>query len=241
MLSRYFSAFLVLFAMAKPAMAGKPVPPEVKERYYVVLFAYQDEPNRMSNSHTFATFVKETTVGNGKPALEQKTISWIPADYAEVLTIDHTKTVKGKNFTLDETLSAVARANAKWRDAGDPTRMEVKSYGAYPLTKENFDKAGERIKALESGKIAYKMIDIRSRNRIKNEAVNCIHSVSDIIPGLGTGTSRGYLATEKVRDHFAAHGYINPAEEDLSLVQALLKATREIAGEERAPVTPDTH
>ncbi len=224
---RYLLCAVLLICSAVPAHAET-------EKYSVVLFAYQDEANRMSNSHTFATFVKETTV-NGKPVLEQRTISWIPADYAEVLTIDHVKTVTGKNFTLDETLSAVARANAKFRDSGDPTRLEVKSYGAYPLTKENYDLALERVKELESGKIKYKMIDNWSRNREKNEAVNCIHAVSDIIGNLGTGTSRGFGATEKVRDHFKAFGFFKSNDENRALVDLLMKSTRDGAIVDNAP------
>src|SRR4051812_26833383 len=72
------SLIAVLFGLwaAPGAWAG--------EAYYVLMFGEQRIPNNPDYSHTFATFVKATWVGDGpcpqSPVLECHTISWLPAN-----------------------------------------------------------------------------------------------------------------------------------------------------------------
>jgi hypothetical protein len=210
--------------------------------YQVILFASQDPANKTQLSHTFATFVRTTVDENGKQKIEQKTISWLPADYMKTLTLKPTWSVEGRNYTLGETFRAIKALNEKLAKSENPTKVDWKAYGPHQITKENFEKALSRIKALESGSINYHMIDLKTRGREKGEAVNCIHAVSDILPGLNTGVKRGRDATEMVRDYFIEQGYLPQAAGDSSLIDAVVKqATPEGIKNVSQTTTSETH
>jgi hypothetical protein len=59
--------------------------------------------------------------------------------------------------------------------------------------------ARQRKAVLESGDLSYKMIDNPVR---PNKGVNCIHAVTDMVPGelLDTGSARGEEATQMVAE-----------------------------------------
>lgn len=166
------------------------------ERYFVVLFASQGPNGDARRTHTFATFLK---VDIGEPdedgeiptqTMETTTISWLPASGSiRVLAPSEV----GRNFGLQETL--------EWaKDNGTSTSAR----GPFEITREIYERAVKQKQRLESGAVAYKVIDRRFRT---GAALNCIHAVSDIIPGslLMSGTARGESATDMVAQHFRPH------------------------------------
>jgi hypothetical protein len=161
------------------------------ERYFLVMFGAQAEPNLPRFAHSFATFVKAS--GNGQfpkdYKIETKTISWLPAKLT-VQPLLRTP-VPGKNLDLAATL-AWAKAEAR-----------VTAWGPFEVKKELYDQAVKQIERLESGKLAYIALDGRSRGA---GAVNCIHALSDLDAkqaALNTGTAHGNAASLLVLGHFA--------------------------------------
>jgi hypothetical protein len=114
--------------------------------------------------------------------VEEITISWLPAQVA----IPPLASVEGRNFTLKETLSLA-------RQQG----LAILAWEPVEIRRELFALAKARKRQLESGSLAYKMIDWSVR---PNGGVNCIHAITDMIPGaqLDTGSARGEQATDMV-------------------------------------------
>jgi hypothetical protein len=165
------------------------------ERYYVVLFAAQDSRNDPRSSHTFATFLRIDREEDPRNRALWETarsfnISWLPASGSFRLL---QRPVAGRNYTLPETL--------KWADGrGLTTTMR----GPFEIGKDVYERAAKQKERLESGAVAYKALDRRFRPDV---AINCIHAVSDILPGplLMTGDARGEAATAMVANHFRPH------------------------------------
>src|SRR5262249_16194985 len=166
-----------------------------RSSYHVILFASEREGNAPRFSHTWATFVKSTQPESGKPTLNEAIpLSWLPANGV----IPPLATVPGRNFSLSETMDWTRQMNAR-----------VAAWGPIPVRKELYDLARQRKEVLESGRLAYKMIDGRVR---PDRGTNCIHAVSDMVPGslLETGTAHGEGGTQLVAEHF--RGYLIRAE-----------------------------
>src|SRR5262249_39913059 len=144
-------------------------------------------------AHTFATFLKADVPPGKDPSPDQVksaqaiTISWLPAD-GDIRLL--AAPVAGRNYTLRGTLAFAAAQG-----------MSTTARGPFETTKEIYALALKQKSLLESGTVAYKAIDRKFRPEM---AVNCIHAVSDIIPGrtLDTGTSRGDEATDMVVNYF---------------------------------------
>ena len=163
-----------------------------EERYLVVLFASQDASGSPRRAHTFATFLK---VEIGEPdadgvipteTLESTTISWLPVTGNIRLLA---RSEPGRNFGLQESLA--------WaKEHG----MQTTARGPFEIGKKLYERAVEQKAWLDSGEVAYKALDRRFR---RGGAVNCIHAVSDLIPGplLSTGAAYGDDATELVTQH----------------------------------------
>ena len=50
------------------------------ERFYIIVFGSQSTPRRPKYTHTWATVVRVTGADSpGEPAVEEHTISWMPA------------------------------------------------------------------------------------------------------------------------------------------------------------------
>ncbi len=163
---------------------------QAEERYFVVFFASQNQRNAPRFSHTFATFFKvdqEESNGVQIETSESATISWLPSNGVVRLL---QRPVAGRNFTLDETLDWAKRLG-----------LATTARGPFEISKELYERALERKTWLESGRVAYKALDRRFR---PEAAINCIHAVSDLLPGplLDTGTARGEPATAMVANHF---------------------------------------
>ncbi|MBY0230319.1 MAG: hypothetical protein K2W96_13630 [Gemmataceae bacterium] len=179
-------AALLLFALARPAVAG--------EAYYALVFSGQRIPNNPNHAHTFATFVKVSWAGDGplrQPALiESHTISWLPANL--VIRSRALFPERGHNFDLHETLRFLL---------GDCQRVSL--WGPFPACPELYRLALERKAQLEGGTVRYKANDLlRNSDRV----TNCIHAVSHIMGGLplsvfepGYGETASYAVFLRMR------------------------------------------
>src|SRR5262245_9420720 len=130
---------------------------EDRANYHVLLFASEREGNPPRFSHTWATFVKSTRKDSEKPTLDEAvTISWLPGSGV----IPPLAAVPGRNFSLPETLDWARQQNAR-----------IAAWGPIPIQKELYYLARQRKEVLESGRLAYKMIDGRVR---PDRGTNCI-------------------------------------------------------------------
>src|SRR5262245_32214171 len=111
--------------------------------YHVILFASEQEGNPPRFSHTWATFVKSSRKDSEKPTVDESiTISWLP----EGGVIPPLAAVRGRNFTLPETLDWARQQNAR-----------IAAWGPIPIRKELYDLASQRKQVLENGSLAYRL------------------------------------------------------------------------------------
>jgi hypothetical protein len=150
-------------------------------RYFVVVWGYQGAGNAAEDAHTFAAFYRgdDLAQGTASPA----TISWLPA----TRVVRAFGQEKGKNLSLGETLALARQRKAK-----------VQSYGPYEIKADVYRNAQNRIRELNSGKLAYTMINGAG------SAVNCILAVSAVAGSLSTGWNWGYAASTQVAQHLSA-------------------------------------
>src|SRR5262249_18621995 len=148
-------------------------------------------------------------------SVESKTISWLPASgVIRLLAAPE----PGHNLGLSETMT--------WAKSHD---LATTSWGPFEIQKETFDRAVAQAAKLEEGKIEFKSLDGRTRS---NGASNCIHVISDILPGalLNTGTARGNSATQMLVQHF--HNSMIDRERTHAWVTQYLGRTEQIQGGE---------
>jgi hypothetical protein len=169
-----------------------------EDRYYMMIFASQGEPNLPKLAHTFAVFVKAS--GERKDSkIDTHGISWLPKS----LVIDplRLKPEPGVNLDLAASLKFAKSHEAR-----------VTMWGPFLVQKKAYDLALKRIEFLNSGKIAYVVLDRRFRG---GEASNCIHAVSDLDieqPLLATGAAHGEASSELVLRHLER--WIVPSKQD---------------------------
>lgn len=165
---------LTLVCFLGPAATARPI-----DRYYLIVFAYEGNPNLARESHTFATFVHD-----GPAGLEKLTISWLP-DYRQ--PIRPLPVVRGHNYTLEETLEIAGR------------RHRIYYWGPFESTASLYEAARRRAERLRPGIYQYKMIDFHAH---VHNAINCIRAVSEVTGHLETGTNWGRPASLQVLQHF---------------------------------------
>ncbi len=164
------------------------------DRYYMMLFAAQSDPNLVKNAHTSALFVKASGQGRfpDNYQIESHSISWMPATLKiEPLRRDPEA---GTNLSLAQSL--------EWAKS---VGSQVTMWGPFPIKKELFDMAVKQEERLKSGQVLYLCLDDRLRGR---GASNCIHAVSDLDTTqarLHTGNSYANEATKLVATHFEPH------------------------------------
>jgi hypothetical protein len=176
------------------------------ERYYVMFFGSGNAPRA---AHTFAVYFKVTSADekNGaraeKPKVETFTISWLPAT-REVRLLNPAE--QGRNHGFAETIAWAQRLGT----VGD---------GPFEVQPKIYELALAQRARLESGKVAYKALDRRLR---PTEATNCIHAVSDVVPGpmLETGSAVGTEVTPLIRNHYSPH-FINGKQTHSWLIEHL--------------------
>jgi hypothetical protein len=188
-LSPLFPAFLVLISLASGVHAVRAADPKADETYYMVIFAWQQDPNAPRFAHTFASFLKAAgPVDSPDAKVEVHTISWMPATLDIVLLTRFSEA--GTNLDLPASLRLA-------RDFG----ARVSMWGPYRIKKDLYDRAVQQEARLNKGAVEYKAFDAKFRPRT---AVNCIHAVSDIDADDGllqTGRECGESASQLVARH----------------------------------------
>src|SRR5687767_7453101 len=156
-------ASMLLLALAGGARAG--------EDYFLLMFGAQRVPNNPNYSHSFATFVRVSWLGDGpcphNPTLETYTISWLPENMrVRVLALCPEC---GRNFDLHTTI--------RWCLSED---MRVSLWGAYRIEPQLYHLAGNQVGLLESGRVRYKAVDTGYPS---DRVTNCIHALANVVEG----------------------------------------------------------
>jgi hypothetical protein len=161
-----------------------------QERFYMIIFGSQTEPNLPRSAHTFAVFIKTSGAGKDhtRHKVETHCISWLP----KTLTVEplRLRPEPGVNLDLPQSLKYAASEGA-----------QVAMWGPFRIQEKAYDLALKRIELLQSGKMAYIAMDRRFRG---TAVTNCIHAVSDLDteqPLLLTGTAHGDAASLQVLQH----------------------------------------
>lgn len=158
---RVFLAALLVLLSVREGRAG--------EAYYLLMFGTQRAAYTPDSAHCFATFVRARWDGDGPPKdarLEQRTISWLPANQVVRL---FALPEQGKNFDLHSTLKYDQRNGER-----------VSLWGPYEIQADLYERAARQIALLESGQVRYKCTDFGYRS---DRVSNCIHAVSSIVEG----------------------------------------------------------
>jgi hypothetical protein len=182
-------AVLLVVAIA-PSPAQEPDAQEPKESYYMTIFSAQADSRDPRRTHSFATFVKATGMGDSakNSPIEIHTISWMPRSLDIVIL--RRQPERGVNLDLESSLRWAASRNSR-----------VSMWGPYQINKELYDRAVEQEARLNSGLVLYKAVDRRFR---PGTASNCIHAVADLDMDTGllhSGQGRGDAASRQVAQH----------------------------------------
>ena len=193
---------MTLLAVVLFSMVQTPSRLQAEDRFFMMVFASQGEPNLPRFAHTFATFIKVAGAGPlDKRKIEEHTISWLPAS----LLIEPLRRLPepGKNLDLKASIAYAHSLNTT-----------VAGWGPFPIKSEHYERACKQIDFLQSGKMSYIVMDRRFRGQ---GASNCIHAVTDVERDKGfldTGTAHGIMAGQLVLSHFEP--WVIPTREDLT-------------------------
>jgi hypothetical protein len=168
--------------------------PNLRDRYFIIPFAYENRGNDPEYSHSFMSVIrvfaddKQPRLTQGLKLRKYKnrefeafTISWLPHDF---ITNPHLCVFEGvgsrlfasrnecpvsvgRNHTLPETIKLgvnVKNAFAMW--------------GPYEIKKEAFDLGVKRMRLLNSGAIKYRADDRLYRK--DRTAINCFHAMAGL-------------------------------------------------------------
>lgn len=166
----------------------------LRDRYFIIPFAYENRGNDPEFSHSFITVVrvvadhkqprKDLGFATGKyrdRKYEAYTISWLPEDFDTnpnlcvfqgfgsrlFTTWNRCPISPGKNFDLETTIKlAVSVQNA------------VCMWGPYEVREEGFQRGVKRKELLDGGTIAYRADDRRTRK--EGTAINCFHAMAGL-------------------------------------------------------------
>src|SRR6476646_3973991 len=180
----------------------------LRDRYFIIPFAYQNEDNDPEFSHSFITVIR-VFADNKEPKwtggglrkgkyknrqFEAFTISWLPRDFishpnlcvfdgvgSRISPERNTCPISpGRNFSLEETIELAVHA-----------KTAVAMWGPYEIAKVGFDLGVNRKRLLDQGTIKYRADDrLYRKDRI---AINCFHAMAgleELYPNggfLGTG------------------------------------------------------
>jgi hypothetical protein len=148
-------------------------------------------------SHTFAQFVKVEGDDPATAQIETRTISWLPSRFGETLKLS-VLAVKGKNFSLDDTLKFADRLGTT-----------VKHWDPVEIDETTYVRAINQIDRLNAGGVRYKMYN-SAPNAVVSQSTygvsHCIHAVGDVCERIPTGISRGFEAGAMIHELFARNG-----------------------------------
>jgi hypothetical protein len=173
---RNFVIRIFVIACLFSLLAGSAV--RGQDKYYAVVFGYQDRNNRCCEAHSFATFVRIRQQATGPETVDQATISWLPARGIVKL---FKGAERGINHSLKESLDSVKPGHA------------IAQWGPFEIKEELFHRAKKQAHFLSSGAILYKAVEPFARPA--GVAVNCEHAICDIALNPGEAHLRtGQLA-----------------------------------------------
>src|SRR5262249_32089106 len=117
------------------------------ERYFILVFGSQSTPKWPKYTHSWATVVKVTGCdGPGAPAVEEHTISWMPA--ALVIRPWSCRVEPGANLALHVTIEEMLRHGER-----------VSVWGPYEVRPGLAYRFGVQKAFMESGRVGYQCID----------------------------------------------------------------------------------
>jgi len=167
----------------------------LRDRYFIIPFAYQNEDNDPEFSHSFITVIR-VFADNKEPKwtggglrkgkyknrqFEAFTISWLPRDFishpnlcvfdgvgSRISPERNTCPISpGRNFSLEETIELAVHA-----------KTAVAMWGPYEIAKVGFDLGVNRKRLLDQGTIKYRADDrLYRKDRI---AINCFHAMAGL-------------------------------------------------------------
>jgi hypothetical protein len=166
----------------------------VDVRYYVIVFAAQDEWNLPQNTHSWAAFAAVTEFSDGRFSVHEDTISWLPANYPDDVRL-WGPPVCGRIYSLRETLD--------WMELRG---FCVRHWGPCEIDRCLYDAARRQLAYLRSGAVRYEMMDALWRLPVlrgAKGAIHCVHSLTDVVGYVPTGTTRGHASGELVYDLYS--------------------------------------
>ncbi|OUR93692.1 hypothetical protein A9Q84_19710 [Halobacteriovorax marinus] len=158
-------------------------------KYEMILFSYDHKIIPGWSPHTFALFVELDDLT--KKVIQSTHLSWLPATSPNDVEV-FAKSVKGKNYSLKETLEFALK-------------NEKKLYykGSYIIMKELFTKAQNQERKLQSGEVEYKVLWTNREG--KERTYHCVYAISDLLTGRGlmsNGMSHTLDSMENIQRHF---------------------------------------
>jgi hypothetical protein len=150
----YWLLSVIAVGVAFPAHSGLP---SLQNRYFLVVWGYQEAGNLPRDSHTFLSVYRGDDLAKGQVA--PTTISWFPVDRGVHLV----GVERGHNFSLHQTLAMACQG-----------RKHVAVWGPYEILPALYQRVLARIKLLESGRIDFSALSLRAGS------MNCIEAAGDI-------------------------------------------------------------
>jgi hypothetical protein len=140
-----------------------------EEQCYLIVFGSQTTLRLARWTHTWATLVRVRQQPGQQPAIDQLTISWLPATLVIHPLSFHVE--KGLNADLHETIEyALAK------------KEEVSQWGPYECRPRLYYRSLVQKGYLESGEIGYQCIDTLGEAARKGNGCDCIHALTDQDP-----------------------------------------------------------
>jgi len=193
---RLILAVTILGSATVPAGSHEP---QLKSRYFLVVWSYGGMGHMPRASHTFTTLYDgaDLAVGRVAPA----TISWLSETTVFHLFGAH----RGHNISLSQTLAMACQ-----------TGKRVVSFGPFEITRGLYRLGLARIKLLRSGRIAYNGSGLHSRG------MNCIQAAGDLTnssfhPGPVWGVAGSRSVVRHLSPFFQQGGRINEKVADMVL------------------------
>lgn len=142
------------------------------ESFFALVFSSQSVPKRPARAHTWATVVRSVSRPAGPPAVDEHTISWLPATL-DVRPLDFS-VEPGVNLGLHETLLYAI-----------DNRERVSLWGPYQTRPSLFRRFLVQKAFLDSGQVGYQASDEVGEAARTGTGCNCIHAITDMDPVYG--------------------------------------------------------